>query len=89
MVGWSIVVDGGPILAYYRVTVLCLLGWFANPSIPQNEINGDLIFRGFCQVKKIQKSDRGVGGCDPANPSFSRIFLFFLTWQDPLKRVII
>ena len=26
----------------------------------------------------------GVGGGGLANPSFSRIFWFFLTWQDPL-----
>ena len=32
---------------------------------------------------KDKKIGRGVGGCCLANPSFSRIFVFFLTWQDP------
>ena len=29
------------------------------------------------------KLDSGVGGYGLTNPSFSRIFGFFLTWQDP------
>ena len=41
----------------------------------------------FPNVKKNKKLYRGVGGhggwCE-TNPSFSRIFEFFLTWQDPL-----
>ena len=34
--------------------------------------------------KKNEKMDKGVGGWGLDNPSFSRIFRFFLTWQGPL-----
>ena len=59
--------------------------------------NSDLSFFGkFCVVLCcfllyifLKKIDRGVGGWGLANPSFSRIFLFFKIWQDPLIHVTI
>ena len=38
----------------------------------------------WCTCFQKKKMDKGVCGWCLANPSFSRIFLFFLTWQDPL-----
>ena len=42
----------------------------------------------FPKCFKKKKLGRGVGGWCLINPSFSRIFGFFLTWQDPLAQTL-
>ena len=38
--------------------------------------------------QKKKKLDSVVGGWGLSNPSFSRIFGFFLTWQDPFIELV-